>query len=473
MDEKEEKLTQASEDSLTPARSLPPTATEPPRLERGDVPALILALALSALWFYVFSFENLLRVPAWGTTAFVLSALGAEAIYLRGSLRPTRSGVFLTVSTVLLAVAPAIFPDRALRMLDLMALSLLTPASALALAGRDFPAMSANLIPETLRLFIPNLFRHIPVPFRSLRRKGRSFNGFWTVVLTLVVLLPVLMVIISLLSSADEIFSSVLGSAGDAILDALTHADTLWLILRVLVFALMLFSFLYSLSRPVEPRKALSVDVSPLPPLPFIAGVSALDLIYAVFAAIQIVFLFGGAHTALMKGGYAQYARSGFFELVAVSAINLTAAFICAKCGSRSRILRALVYVLIALTLVILASALTRMCLYIGVYGMSLLRAGTLLIMAWLAAALLAAVYKTAKPTAKIFPALFALALAGLLVFNYVNIDARIAEYNYRAYKSGRIADYDYSYLLSLGPAEDTHLPLPCRPLIPNSPPKP
>lgn len=461
MDEKEEKLTQAEK------------APEAPRLEKSDLPALILALALSSLWFYVFSFKNLLCVPAWGTTAFVLAALISEAVCLRGKLRPTKDGVFLTVSTVLLALAPAIFPDASLRMLDLMALSFLTPAAALALAGRDFPAMSAGVIPETFRLFIPNLFRHIPVPFRSLRRRGKSFNGLWVVVLTLVVLLPVLMVILSLLSSADEIFRSVLGSAGDAIMDALTHADNLWLLLRVLIFALMLFSFLYSLSRPVKPGESVKADVAPLPTLAFVAGVSVLDIIYAVFAVIQIVFLFGGAETAVLNGGYARYARSGFFQLVAVSAINLTAAFICAVTGKRSRLLRVLVYILIALTGLILASALTRMCLYIGVYGMSLLRAGTLLIMAWLTLALVAAVFKTSKPEARIFPSLFALALAGLVIFNYVNIDARIADFNYRAYSSGQISDYDYDYLLSLGPTNDTTLPLPCRPLIPNSPPTP
>ena len=136
MDEKEEKLTQAEK------------APEAPRLEKSDIPALILALALSSLWFYVFSFKNLLCVPAWGTTAFVLAALGAEAVCLRGKLRPTKDGVFLTVSTVLLALAPAIFPDTSLRMLDLMALSFLTPAAALALAGRNFPAMSAGVIPR-------------------------------------------------------------------------------------------------------------------------------------------------------------------------------------------------------------------------------------------------------------------------------------------------------------------------------------
>ena len=39
------------------------------------------------------------------------------------------------------------------------------------------------------------------------------------------------------------------------------------------------------------------------------------DRVYAVFCYIQVRYLFGGIETALLQGGYAQYARSGFFPV--------------------------------------------------------------------------------------------------------------------------------------------------------------
>lgn len=45
--------------------------------------------------------------------------------------------------------------------------------------------------------------------------------------------------------------------------------------------------------------------------------------LYALFAAVQFIYLFGGREAVAMRGGYAQYARNGFFELVVICALNL------------------------------------------------------------------------------------------------------------------------------------------------------
>jgi len=49
-----------------------------------------------------------------------------------------------------------------------------------------------------------------------------------------------------------------------------------------------------------------------------------IDLLYAFFIAIQFSYLFGSLRYGLPQNfTYAQYARKGFFELVAVTLINL------------------------------------------------------------------------------------------------------------------------------------------------------
>ncbi len=449
------------ENELVPESGGEPSK-EPVRFSVFDWLAVLLGVALAVLWFRVFDLESLINVPGLGTTAFVLAALASEVIVLRGRVRPSKQGIFLVACTVLLAVATGLFGEYSVRMVNLALLACLTPASALALAGRDFPALTVEVVPETLRLFIPNLFRHFLKPFQALRRRERSFNGFWIVLLSLLIALPLLALVVALLSSADQVFDGLLGDVGKAILDSLDRGRFLWTWLKCGVFGLMLFSFLYSLMRPVPQREETKSEPLTLPCLPFIAVLSVLDVIYAIFAVIQFVFLFGGARTAAMQGGYAQYARQGFFQLVAVAGINLLAALSCAKAQGKGKgILKVLIYLLIGLTAVILVSAVYRMCLYIGAYGLSVLRCATLLIMLWIAVALGAVAWKTARPDFRVFPVFLSAFLVLWLAFNYVDIASRIKDYNLAAYESGALSDFDEDYVSSLAPDTERNNSLP------------
>lgn len=463
-DEKKPRIIQPVEKNETePVGDAPPApAREAVRFEPFDWLAVALGIALGALWFEVFDLVSLMAVPGLGQTAFVLGALGAECVYLRGKLRPTKQGLFLTACTVLLAIASGLFGDYSVRMINLALLACLTPASALALTGREFPALELSVIPETIRLFIPNLFRHFLKPFQALRGGRKAGGAFWAAILTLVLMIPVFAIVLTLLAGADQVFSAVLGDVGAFFSDTLWRGRFLWRWVKSAVFGLMLFSFLYSLARPAKLREAFSSGVAAFPCLPCIVGLTALDIIYAVFAVIQFVFLFGGAETAAMQGGFAQYARQGFFQLVAVAGINLGAALLCADSGGKGkRLVNLLVYVLVGLTAVILVSAVYRMCLYIGVYGLSLLRCGTIIIMAWIAVALFAATIKTARPGFKVFPVFVTAFLVLWLVFNYVNIDAVIADWNRTAFERGQISEYDAGYISTLGPSREQNASAP------------
>lgn len=67
-----------------------------------------------------------------------------------------------------------------------------------------------------------------------------------------------------------------------------------------------------------------------------------LDVLYAFFLAVQCAALFGGADYLARAGiSYASYARSGFFQLVAVAAVNLACLLAClALCKGEGRGLR-------------------------------------------------------------------------------------------------------------------------------------
>lgn len=106
-----------------------------------------------------------------------------------------------------------------------------------------------------------------------------------------------------------------------------------------------------------------------------------LVLLFGAFVTDQVAALFGGAGYVLRTAGltYAQYARSGFWQLLAVTALTLVVIAVAARLADRTAAvdrawLRALLGALACLTLVIVCSALVRMWSYQQAYGFTVLR---------------------------------------------------------------------------------------------------
>lgn len=105
-----------------------------------------------------------------------------------------------------------------------------------------------------------------------------------------------------------------------------------------------------------------------------------LCVVYAVFCGIQIAYLFTGGIFVLPEGfTYAEYARRGFFELLAVTCFNLVIILLCTKLFGESRFLRGNLLFITVCTYVMIASSAYRMLLYIGTYHLTFLRLFVLL----------------------------------------------------------------------------------------------
>ena len=117
-----------------------------------------------------------------------------------------------------------------------------------------------------------------------------------------------------------------------------------------------------------------------------------IDLLFLAFVLVQVRYFFGGAGWVAETAGltYAEYARSGFFELVWVAALALPLLLalhwlLRKENSSHESLFRWLAGVLLALLCVVMLSALRRMRLYQGEYGLTELRVYTTAFMLWLA----------------------------------------------------------------------------------------
>ena len=113
---------------------------------------------------------------------------------------------------------------------------------------------------------------------------------------------------------------------------------------------------------------------------------AAVNVLFAIFAGVQVVYLFGGADTLAAIGmTYSDYARQGYFQLIAV--VCLAGALLVGAhvVVGRTRALLAGALVLLGLTGVILASAAFRLRLYQEAYGWTELRFYVAASILWLA----------------------------------------------------------------------------------------
>jgi hypothetical protein len=201
-----------------------------------------------------------------------------------------------------------------------------------------------------------------------------------------------------------------------------------------------------------------------LTPWEWALPLALLAVLFAVFVAVQIAVLFGGHEHVLRTAGltYAEYARQGFWQLLAVAGLTLTvvggAAVFAAKPHRAHRLLlRVLLGILCALTIVVLVSALRRLWLYEEAYGLTRLRLLAEAIAVWLGAffALLLAAGLVARLRRRLAPVTIAGTAVALLAFSLLDPDGLIAERNVERWRDTGRLDLDYLRTLSADAAPE------------------
>ena len=119
----------------------------------------------------------------------------------------------------------------------------------------------------------------------------------------------------------------------------------------------------------------------------------AVDVLFAAFAVVQVVYLFGGADTLALVGmTYSDYARQGYFQLAFVVALAGVLLLGAHEIMGRTRAFVMAALGLMLLTAVILASAALRLRLYQDAYGWTELRFFVAASITWLAACVVLAI---------------------------------------------------------------------------------
>ena len=351
----------------------------------------------------------------WLFTASVATAMTIMVAWGRRSRHPLTPA---DVGWTLLAVAlTAVGTVRAADWLAALCLMAAAAAAALAVARQSFRSLTMSLLAPVIAAM-----RALPWVARGMRTGPRRLMRAGAAVLSAGL---VLLVFVPLLASADAAFSQVVDAVTPEIaVDSVVR----WIFLFAFGTAAAAGAFFLLLAPPPEPYGA---DPRPtrLRLLDWALPTGVLVAVLALFVGVQFVVLFGSDDYVLRTTGltYAEYARSGFWQLLAVTALALGmlalgSRWAPARTPAERIAKRGLLAALALLTLVVVASAINRMWLYQQAYGFTVLRLLVLTCEFWLGAGFLLALVAVLRlrpgGLSRPMVAVWMLALLGLAVLD-------------------------------------------------------
>lgn len=430
---------------------------------------LLLAVMLGAVhqWLF-FEHEPGISFPLFVLLFYLFMYAGAK-----DRLRPADGFArYLGVVVALLAVSLMVFDSpffRGLNVLVVPGLALIHMAYCLDWRRPDWDRDSLIFIALD-HLIVQNL-RHWRTALELLlksvtgRMEAKRRETVKGVLVGLAIACPLLAVVISLLASADGIFHQVLDGIPDW-LAGLSLTEGGIRLLWTVVMGLCLFGYVSGFlhpekdggetedSREQQGAGGILRGGWGMNPVTAATVLALVNVVYVLFVAVQFSYLFGAWEGVLPKGAtYADYARKGFGELVAVTALNYLLLLVSLPAGEGSfrgavRFNRWMLYLLVGCSCIMLYSAYTRLALYEEAYGYTVIRFLVHAFMIFLALLLVLAAVRVRLPRFPLIKWYIVMGLGAYVLMNYVGMEAAIARLNLERYEqSGKL---DGNYLLSL-----------------------
>lgn len=378
------------------------------------------------------------------------------AITFRLDLPRSRYRDFCLIAAV---VVTAFVPFRASESLDTLNVAIAAGLLGVAATGGSiFRESLASALDRGL-IIARSSFRVPGMVLGPLTRGLPRASGRGRIILRAVTIaVPVAVVFAALLGSADPVFArTILPNFPSLHVDGI--ASHLFLTLAGIAMTGTLW---VASAQPLPDRE--QPDRSRLSVGEWAPALGVMVALFALFAVVQIAVLFAGRHRVEVTPGltYAQYARSGFFQLLAAGVLTYVVVVLVWDFGKREsagqrRLFAVAVSSIVALCLMILVSAAVRLSLYQAEFGFTVTRLAAWFAIGFTGAALLVlAATVWMRRRRALVGGIAIVLLAATIGFNLINPDAFVATRNIdRFHATGKI---DTVYLgLGLGPDAMPH----------------
>ena len=257
--------------------------------------------------------------------------------------------------------------DENNEILNIIVLPILISIYLFSLINKNYKITLVN-IPLMFKIFPRYLFRNLK--FLKIKTSREKTNKILNAVFGIIVGIVFSIVILLLLMSADDYFNKFVSKAFISINFDFSK------IMQFVIFFIIIFSIGINLIRNryivMKENKIRKIDHTII-----ISMLSVINLVFVLFLISEISKLCGN-FLQIPKGYiYSSYAREGFFQLLFVTIINFSIIlYLIYKTNviKENKIIRNLVLVLIAFSVLLIFNSYYRMFLYIGKFGFTNLR---------------------------------------------------------------------------------------------------
>ncbi len=315
------------------------------------------------------------------------------------------------------------------------------------LFGRHFVL---DLLISVMARPFENFTRQPRSAFSIFRGKTRSKNVLYALI-GLLIAVPLTIVVVFLLMRSDELFENSMDEFSKHLPDF--SFSVFWEILFAIPLAMYIFGAVFSMRCAAPAHNEGEPSYRFAPPIAAYFAVTPICIFYLIYIITQ----FGNIANAIGKTlDYSEFARRGFFELCAIAVINLGVIVLMQTFTRRKQsdakpfALRVYTVTISLFTMLIIATAITKMLMYIGEYGMTLMRVYTSWFMLLLAVIFVLIIVLQIRDY-EIWRVMFAAftVMFGLLCFG--DFEGMIARYNISAYRSGELEELDVRAFGELG----------------------
>ena len=406
-----------------------------------------------------FLYCNLINIVSLGLGVTIFAVILSMAVigyYKAAGLRQTKVTYAFLGIMLLSAGNFAVFDGILIKSLNFIFLSLCFVYWVCLYAGmRLDKRISPYLFSDLLHQLFVIPFGNFTGCFSGVRQifvKNKKGKGVLSGAIGILFFLPVLILVVTLLTDADAAFEGLMEKI------QFSFSENMLEYLLDFILGLPVACYLYGLmygnryKRNTGKATLESVDAHVkafrFAPDPTVySALTALNLIYAVFFLAQTAYLFSAFSDSLPQSmTYAEYARRGFFELCAVSGINLAVIALAHLIVKRDKIkiLRWETGILCVSTAALIGTAMSKMGMYIDYYGLTRSRVYTtwfMIVLLFLFVLILLRQFKSFQGTR--------IAVIGcicsFLILCWGNVDGMIAKYNIDRYQSGTLESLDVS----------------------------
>lgn len=373
---------------------------------------------------------------------------------------------FTTVSKILLPVTAFLFLSFAFNRNTLTnVITFLTAVTVTLIllidqSGFDVHSLQKmSIIKDILRLYIEKPLSVRSSPFKAVAsriKKGEKMSAFGLVLIGIVCTVPFAVVLIMLFSSADEMFKNTFQAVIE--LFSFKNADKILFSLIFGFFACVISSavFFTLCAAEDDDLKNSKEFIGKINSIVVSSFLAVLILIEAFFSYIQVRFLFLGKLPD--NTGYAEYARSGFFQIAAATVITIVIILAVSVFVKRNddndipKTVKILLTVFSSCAVLLFASAYFRMFMYMKNFGLSVKRVLVCWLMALMLTVLIGIVVKLWKSETALFGWIMWSVVAFVIILNVMRVDTLVAKFNVDRYLKNPtkvMVDVDYIGTLS------------------------